>query len=99
MSNLLGHNCKVTALPEGAMSWFTGLDSILPGQVKGQSKTWRTKSKILMLWSNSGNLTTNPMNLGLINAQVTMALKQSLIPKVKFTVVLDLDHKTVCKIN
>lgn len=28
-ANLLGHDCKVTALPEGTESWFTGLDSIL----------------------------------------------------------------------
>lgn len=34
MRNLLGHNCEVTALPEGAERWFTGLDSILPGEVK-----------------------------------------------------------------
>lgn len=34
MTNLLGHNCEVTALPECAVSWFTGLDSILIGKVK-----------------------------------------------------------------
>lgn len=27
---LLGHNCEVTALPEGAESWFGGLGFILP---------------------------------------------------------------------
>lgn len=36
MRNLLGHNCKVTALPEGAESWFSRLDSILPGEVNKQ---------------------------------------------------------------
>lgn len=30
--DLLGHNCEVAALPESAESWFTGLDSILPGE-------------------------------------------------------------------
>lgn len=34
MRNLLGHNCEVTALPEGAESWFTGLHSILQWEVK-----------------------------------------------------------------
>lgn len=32
--NLLGHNCKVTALPEGTECRFTGLDSILLQEVQ-----------------------------------------------------------------
>lgn len=81
MNDLLGHNSKVAALPEGAMSWFTGLDAILPGEVKVESKRWQTKSKILMQRSNSDKFTTNPMNLGLINGQVMMTSKQDLIAK------------------
>lgn len=34
LGNLLGHNCKVTALPEGTERWFTGLDSILLQEVQ-----------------------------------------------------------------
>lgn len=45
ISNLLGHNCEVTALPEGAESWFSGLDSILPEEVKVESKRWKATFK------------------------------------------------------
>lgn len=34
LGNLLGHNCKVTALPEGTERRFTGLDSILLQEVQ-----------------------------------------------------------------
>ncbi len=44
MRNLLCHDCKVTALPEGAESWFTGLDSILP--VEAKSREYEMKEYI-----------------------------------------------------
>lgn len=59
MRNLLGHNCKVTALPESIESWFTGLDSILPGEVKSREYVVKRKIKYKRLLNNCENKTTD----------------------------------------
>lgn len=67
--DLLGHDCKVTALPECAESRFTGLDSILPQGGRTEHETVR-EIKSQTLRSSCGNMTALlSIDFGLVHMQ------------------------------